>query len=121
MTARDMARFGHLYLRDGRWGETQVIPASWVARSTTCYTDFVVSGSPRSVDVPGQLGYGFLWWIDKWGYSALGNGGHVIAVVPSRDIVVVHRVHYAPPREDVVSYKDVMAMIETVIEAAPSP
>jgi CubicO group peptidase (beta-lactamase class C family) len=34
MTARDMARFGYLYLRKGRWGERQLMPGDWIARST---------------------------------------------------------------------------------------
>jgi len=115
MTARDMARFGCLFARDGRWGDRQVLPRGWVARSTTSYSDF---------DKPsngGAIGYGFLWWTYPWGYAALGNGGHVIAVVPEKDLVVVHRVLYAPPTENVVVYPDVMAMVRIVIDAAPAP
>lgn len=117
LTARDLARLGHLYLRNGRWGNEQIIPESWVKRSTTSYTDF--DGSPPLV--ADATGYGFLWWTHPWGYSALGNGGHVLAVVPAKDLVIVHRVLYAPPREDVVPYKDVFAMVRMIIEAAPSP
>lgn len=32
MTVRDMARIGYLYLRQGRWGGEQVIPADWVVK-----------------------------------------------------------------------------------------
>jgi CubicO group peptidase (beta-lactamase class C family) len=117
MTARDMARFGHLFLREGRWGDRQVVPANWVKRSTTSYSDFE---GPQAVSAT-QTGYGFMWWTHAWGYSALGNGGHVIAVIPSRDLVVVHRVHYDPPREDVVPYVDTMAMVRVLIEAAQPP
>jgi len=35
MTARDMARFGLLYLRRGRWRDAQLVPAQWVQESTT--------------------------------------------------------------------------------------
>jgi CubicO group peptidase (beta-lactamase class C family) len=34
MSARDLARFGLLFLNDGRWNATQVIPAAWVKEST---------------------------------------------------------------------------------------
>lgn len=117
MTARDMARFGYLYLRNGCWQNEQILPATWVTRSTTSYTDFESSRPMAGA----QTGYGFLWWKQAWGYSALGHGGHVIAVIPSKDLVIVHRVAYDPPREDVVSYGDIEAMIRMIIEAAPIP
>jgi CubicO group peptidase (beta-lactamase class C family) len=115
MTARDMARFGYLYLRNGRWGERQVIPANWVVRTSTSYShvDSYSSFGP-------QTGYGLLWWTEEWGYSAVGAGGHLIAVIPSKDLVIVHRVAYDPPREDVVSYRDIDTMIRMVIAAAPA-
>ena len=114
VTARDMARFGYLYLRQGRWGDKQLVPAAWVARSTTPYSGPVTTnGNPF-------VGYGLLWWTTDWGYSALGADGHYIAVVPSKDLVIVHRVLYDPPREDVVPYRDVDTMIRMIIAAAPA-
>src|SRR5206468_1075005 len=71
MTARDMARFGYLYLRKGKWGDRQLIPAAWVVRSTTSYSD-VDSYS----GIGAQTGYGLLWWKEEWGYSAIGALGH---------------------------------------------
>ena len=94
MTARDMARFGLLFLRNGKWGDRQIIPASWVAESVTSYSDAGPSG-----------GYGYLWWVAANGkhvpgvdlpegsYSARGAGGHYILVVPAYDLVIVHRVN----------------------------
>ena len=114
MTARDMARFGYLYLRQGRWGDRQVVPARWVTRSVTSYSDLSVSAYNPAI------GYGLLWQITDWGYMAMGNGGHVIAVAPSKDLVVVHRVQYAPPREDVVPYRDIDAMMRMIMAAAPA-
>ena len=57
MTARDMARFGLLYLREGRWRDQQIIPNSWVRESTTAYS--VADGNTRD----GYSGYGYLWWV----------------------------------------------------------
>jgi CubicO group peptidase (beta-lactamase class C family) len=94
MTARDMARFGLLFLRDGVWRGRQIIPRDWVKESTTSYSDAGESG-----------GYGYLWWVAKEGkhlpsvalpagaYSARGAGGHYILVIPALDLVVVHRVN----------------------------
>ena len=62
MSARDLARFGLLYLHGGRWGERQVVPAAWVADST----------APRSITSIGS-GYAFLWWT---GWEGRGSPGH---------------------------------------------
>ncbi len=43
-----------------------------------------------------------------------------IAVIPSNGLVVVHRVLYELPREDVVSYRDIDALIRLIIAAAPA-
>lgn len=115
MSARDMARFGYLFLRQGKWGERQVVPADWVARSTTSYSDLDTFSA-----IGNQVGYGFLWWIEAWGYSAIGAAGHIIAVVPKKDLVIVHRVAYDPPREDVVSYRDIDTLVQMYIAAAPA-
>ena len=85
LTARDMARFGYLYLRQGNWNGKQVIPSSWIQESTAS------SSSPA----PGE-GYGYLWWVDGLGipvtsYSAQGALAKYIVVIPKRDLVVVYQ------------------------------
>jgi CubicO group peptidase (beta-lactamase class C family) len=107
MTARDMARFGLLYLRDGKWRGHQLIPATWVRESTTAYS--VADGNARD----GYSGYGYLWWVAVNGnhypkvdvpdgsFSAWGSGGHFIAVIPARQLVVVHRVNTDDPEKKV--------------------
>jgi len=94
MSARDLARFGLLYLRGGRWRDRQVIPAKWVRMSVRSYSHAGERG-----------GYGYMWWVAEGGvhfpqmevpagtYSARGAGGHYILVVPAYDLVVVHRVN----------------------------
>lgn len=88
LSARDAARFGQLFLNNGKWGTKQVIPTSWVRESTTAY-----SFAKRI-----RQGYGYMWWTlpDKtWGpnaFYASGYGGQIIAVVPSKRLVVVQTV-----------------------------
>ncbi|MTI94402.1 MAG: serine hydrolase [Firmicutes bacterium] len=53
MCAEDLARFGLLYLHNGRWDEEQIIPADWVELSTTSHSKGSRIGG-------GQ--YGFQWW-----------------------------------------------------------
>jgi CubicO group peptidase (beta-lactamase class C family) len=94
LTARDMARFGLLFLHGGAWNGTQVVPADWVKKSVASSSDAGLSG-----------GYGYLWWVSRNGvhlpgvtipigsYSARGAGGHYILVIPALDLVIVHRVN----------------------------
>jgi CubicO group peptidase (beta-lactamase class C family) len=91
MTVRDLARFGYLYLRKGKWQDKQIIPAAWIQESTTAYSGAGDNG-----------GYGYLWWVAKDGrhfpgasvkdgsYSARGAGGKYIIVLPDRDLVIAY-------------------------------
>jgi CubicO group peptidase (beta-lactamase class C family) len=86
LTARDMAKIGSLYLRGGRWNGMQLVPETYVTESTQQHNH---GGSPgRAAD------YGYLWWITRppgeaAAYFAAGYGGHLIYVVPARDLVIV--------------------------------
>jgi CubicO group peptidase (beta-lactamase class C family) len=104
MTARDMARFGLLYLRHGRWNKKQIVPEAWVERST--HADEMVKSN--GVDAGG---YEYLWWVDYGGahfpevslpgiFSARGSGAHYIFVIPTLDMVIVHRTDNDPPVKD---------------------
>jgi CubicO group peptidase (beta-lactamase class C family) len=85
MTSRDMAKIGQLVLDQGVRDATQVVSSSWVTTST----DFHLQANE-------QNGYGYLWWrrsIGQTGTSlaiiASGNGGQLIFVIPSEELVVV--------------------------------
>jgi CubicO group peptidase (beta-lactamase class C family) len=85
MSARDVARFGHLFLCGGTWNDIEVIPASWVRDSTTPYSHVGDGG-----------GYGYLWWINDWPdvpephYTAKGTLGKNLVIFPAKGIVVVY-------------------------------
>ena len=97
--ARDLARFGLLMLRNGRWEDKQVIPEEWVYESTRYHSDATLYG----VD-----GYGYMWWVARdfnkyshypgaelpcGSYSARGAGGHEMLIIPDEDLIIVHRVN----------------------------
>ena len=87
MTARDLARFGYLFLRNGEWRGETVISKAWISESTQAYSQ---AGA-------GQ-GYGYLWWVDGFGlpvssFSAQGALAKYVVVIPSRDLVVVYLNH----------------------------
>ena len=91
ITARDMARFGQLYLDDGQFEGNQVVPAEWVRDSLQTYTEdawyYRVGRNWR------DSGYGYQWWSIRAGdhrYNlAWGHGGQQIAVLDELDLVVV--------------------------------
>ena len=98
ISARDMARFGLLFLNNGKWKDKQVVPAKWVKESTRYHSDATYYR---------QDGYGYMWWtarntnkfphiynatVPDGSYSAKGAGGHYIVVIPEMGLVVVHRV-----------------------------
>jgi CubicO group peptidase (beta-lactamase class C family) len=107
LSARDMARFGLLYLRGGKWHDAQLIPPQWVRESTTAYS--VADGIARD----SYSGYGYLWWVAVNGnhypkvevpdgsFSAWGAGGHFIVIIPTLNVVVVHRVNTDDPAKKV--------------------
>jgi len=79
-TARDFAKFGLLYLRDGMWEQRRLLPDGWVDYARTL----------RAIDEEGS-GYGAHWWMAKvpGAFSANGYETQRIIVDPTRDLVVV--------------------------------
>jgi hypothetical protein len=79
---QDLARFGYLYLNQGRWIDRQIVPASWVADS--CRRQIAAGQSWLSDS------YGYQWWVDGLGYiMALGYGGQYLVLVPNRNLIMV--------------------------------
>lgn len=77
---RDMAKIGLLCLNKGKWENNQIVSAEWIEESTQPYIDGKWNGE----------GYGYQWWINPAGYySAVGNLGQAIHVIPGLDIVAV--------------------------------
>lgn len=103
-TARDFARFGLLYLRDGIWAGRRILPEGWVdhARTPTPASD-------------GQ--YGAHWWLaghDPGIFAANGFNGQYVVVVPERDLVVV-RLGVSTPEQRV----PIVLGLRRLIEAFP--
>jgi CubicO group peptidase (beta-lactamase class C family) len=53
LRTRDYARFGQMFLQDGQWNGSQIVPADWVRAST----------APSAPTAPGALQYGYQWWM----------------------------------------------------------
>lgn len=77
----DLLAFGRLYLNQGLVGKRKLVPASWIAASTTAHSE----GWPDRYGA-----YGYLWWVRPSGaYMAVGYGGQLLYVAPAQRLVVV--------------------------------
>jgi CubicO group peptidase (beta-lactamase class C family) len=88
ISARDMARFGYLFLRNGRWRDREIVSPKWIALART----------------PGQANqtYGYMNWFLNTGRNPLpsapasavtfqGNGSNIVYIDWENDLVVVVR------------------------------
>jgi CubicO group peptidase (beta-lactamase class C family) len=88
---RDGIKLGQLYLSRGLWNGRRVVPSAWVEESTASHSSFapMIDG-----DLNHQYGYG--WHINPLktagrtyrSFSAGGNGGQIVMVIPELDMVV---------------------------------
>ena len=87
--ARDLARFGLLYLQNGVWDGERLLSEEWI--------EFVRTPAPATAERGNA--YGGQWWLvpdDRTdvpadAYSTAGNRGQFVIVVPSHDVVIVRR------------------------------
>ena len=87
--ARDLARFGLLYLQNGMWDGQRLLTEDWIR--------FVRTPAPATAE-SGNF-YGGQWWlvpddrsdVPKDAYSTAGNRGQYVILVPSHDLVIVRR------------------------------
>lgn len=89
INTEDHARFGLLFMNNGKWKEKQLISANWIKEATS-------SSKPNP-------SYGYMWWLNKEGkenrmsnlstngYYAAGFGGNYIIVEPQEKLVIVMR------------------------------
>ena len=81
-TAREFAKFGQLYLNDGKWDGKRILPEGWVNHARKQHV----------LDEEAGLGYGAHWWTLPGEHNSLvasGYEGQYIMVIPERDVVVV--------------------------------
>ena len=88
ISTEDMARFGLLFLNDGKWKQERLISEDWIKRA-------IAPSKPN-------VNYGYMWWLNKKGdrhweglseniFYAAGFGGNFIVVDKENDLVVVTR------------------------------
>ena len=89
-SARDFARLGLLYLQDGVWQGERLLPEGWVAYTLTPAKDAPDDsyGAQMWLKLPQSDGYGEPPMPDD-AYYFLGHDQQIVAIVPSRDLVIV--------------------------------
>jgi CubicO group peptidase (beta-lactamase class C family) len=103
-TARDLARFGLLFLREGKWEGKEILSKEWI-RLSLSPAPAIKTTKPD--DRPGREPnmFGAHWWLNfanpsqnegkPWPnqpettYAALGHWGQSIVILPEEDLVVV--------------------------------
>ena len=94
--AIDFAKFGRLFLNNGNWDGTQLVPADWVAESTeidqTVDWDSYYGDSPFFQEEGGF--YKYMWWGQQRAgaasdFMALGNHGQFIYISPAKKLIIV--------------------------------
>jgi CubicO group peptidase (beta-lactamase class C family) len=99
MTLRDVAKFGFLFMRKGKWNGRQVVSSEWVAESTTGKT-----AAFHGMDI------GYLWWTgtseikeqkNRFIYGA-GYGGQSLTMFPDLDLMFVFTCWCNPRDADIL-------------------
>jgi len=104
LNARDLAKLGELYLRDGVWLGERVLPAGFAAE---------VAGT-ANVALPDEFAdYGFHWWtstrLGTRAWIAAGFRHQYIVILPDRDAVVVIQSESVNLRGPVVDHYRILA------------
>ncbi len=115
MTTRELARFGQLYLQEGRWGDRQLLSTNWVRHAT---------GYQTSTQHPGDgdwsQGYGFQFWRCRHNcYRADGAHGQYTVVMPEQDTVISLNAGLGPMHQELdLVWKHLLPALQT--EALPA-
>lgn len=91
LTARDFAKLGELFRRGGEWHGRQIVPAAWVAESTTSDEPHMQHGQIMMGDEVFPFGYAYQWWLPSGGgtFAAIGIYNQFVFVDPGRRATVV--------------------------------
>ncbi|OED39982.1 serine hydrolase [Chromatiales bacterium (ex Bugula neritina AB1)] len=110
ISARDLARFGLLVCRNGRWKDEQIIPRWWCELATR-------SSQPFNPE------YGYSWWVNttqtRWpalpadAFALQGHNTNCCYVIPSLDLVVV-KIGSGPTRWNEGDF--ITGVIECILE-----
>jgi CubicO group peptidase (beta-lactamase class C family) len=103
ISAREIARVGHLFLNQGNWDGEQLIPKDWVQKASAVQVPASLPLGHTESGLQGSGVYGFNWWVNgihpngerKWPdapistFAAWGHNNNNLFIIPEWDMVVV--------------------------------
>jgi len=109
-SARDWARLGNLYLKDGVWDGERILPEGFVQFVSTVAPAWAADNRPI---------YGGFFWINgnnlfpvpTSAYYMAGVGGQYTLIIPSHDLVVVRLGHYKGDAAGTESLKNALVLL----------
>ncbi len=113
MSAEQLARFGYLFLNNGKWGEKQLVSNEWVEQATRNQVPATIPLMETKRIIDGRGEYGFNWWINGFSkdgqkslpnapdrtYYASGANNNQCFVVPEWKMVIVRLGDYDSKQE----------------------
>jgi len=103
ISARELARLGHLFLNQGNWNGRQLVRADWIQRATEVQVPATLPWAQPESQIDGRGCYGFNWWVNgftvtgkrHWPgvppgtFAASGHNNNKLVVVPEWGMVIV--------------------------------
>jgi CubicO group peptidase (beta-lactamase class C family) len=89
-SARDVAKFGRLYLQRGIWNGEQILSSDWIARSTR--SQIPEAAWPSRYKEVGWSNYGYYWWLASEiedDVFALGKDGQFLYLHPDKNLIIL--------------------------------
>jgi CubicO group peptidase (beta-lactamase class C family) len=115
LTARDLAKIGYLYARDGMWDGQRILPEGWAETATQPFAN--------PGDSEETWRYGYQWWLvpydggeRPYAWAGIGYGGQRLLVLPEYDLIAVFtgwNIFDTPPLDAGYALKHLIEAIRT--------
>lgn len=90
-SARDLAKLGRLYLKNGNWQGTQIISSEWVNK-TISEGAYTADAWPSQFSNRGAWNYHYQWWLlskEEGDYATWGKAGQHIYINPKKKLIII--------------------------------